>query len=74
MDRNPAKIPTGMFLDTEPSSAFFLQSWRNDASPNGWRFEVRTGNLNKDALAKAKLGKCLRDVRSYPVSLKLTIV
>ena len=29
---------------------------KDAAAPNGWRFEVRTGNLPKDEMAKAKLG------------------
>jgi putative DNA methylase len=36
------------------------QTWaelvKDDASPRGWRFKVRRGNLSKEEVAKAKLG------------------
>ena len=49
-------LTSSFILATKTGGQVWAELLKDDASPNGWRFEMRAGDLNKDALAKAKLG------------------
>jgi putative DNA methylase len=49
-------LTSSFMLTTAGGKQAWTELVKDDGVPQGWRFEVRTGNLSKEQLAKAKLG------------------
>jgi putative DNA methylase len=49
-------LVSSFMLATEIGRQAWAELVKDDATPRGWRFEVRTGSLSKDEVLKAKLG------------------
>ena len=49
-------LVSSFMLATSGEIQFWAELKKDDAKPNGWRFEVKTGHLTKEEITKAKLG------------------